>query len=106
MGDISSMYSLMAIFTMAVGGFFFVCGAANKGPIFNMDYPDKIKDEVRKVIRIAAIVDGLILIAVGLLDYLKRDELQWLNVTLWALGTLVLIGTIVYIKVKFGKQLK
>ena len=39
----------------------------------------------------------------GLLDYLKRDELQWLNVTLWALGTLVLIGTIVYIKVKFGK---
>ena len=106
MGEISSMYNLMAIFSMIVGAFFFVCGAANKGPIFNMDYPDDVKDEVRKVIRITSIVGGLILMAVGLLDYFQRDDLKWLNILLWAIGTLVLIGAIIYIKVKFGKRLK
>ena len=92
-------------FTLIAGVYFLVLGIIRKGSIYRNDFPKAIQAEVKRTISITSIIEGVILIAVGLLDVFKMDQLKWLNISLWALGFIIVIVTIVYFRRKYKDYL-
>lgn len=96
----------MSWMTLVVGAYFLIFGIIKKGSLYKNDYPREIQDEVKKAISFVSVIAGVILLIIGLLDVFKVDSLKWLNISLWVLGFIFVIISIVYFRKKFGQYMK
>ena len=103
---IKDFNTAMSWMTLVLGAYFLIFGIIKKGSLYKNDYPKAIQDDVKKVISFISIIAGVLLLGIGLLDVFKVESLKWLNITLWVIGLIFVIGSIVYFKKRFGEYLK
>jgi hypothetical protein len=66
----NNMNSMFGMINIAIGAFALYSAIAGKGPAYKNDYPEEIKEEANKLMRMICWVVGPILIVQGVLDYM------------------------------------
>lgn len=102
----NDMDNMLTLFNLGIGIFFLISGITRKGSLYKNDYPDEIKPEVNKVISILAIVVGILMTAISVIEMYAIDNLMVLSYIMYGICLVLVLGTVIYFKKKFGKYLK
>ena len=96
---------MMVIFYLAIGVYSIYAAIAGKGYAYKNDYPEEIKEEANKMMRVVLAVAGPILILFAALEYFKIGG-YWIVIGgAAAIGVLFIVYAIIFRR-KFGKILK
>jgi len=99
----SDLFGFMAMFQILIGVYALYAAFKGEGRMYKNDYPEEIKPEANKMLRIFCFVMGPVMLASGILEYLG---LKW---TYWVTMPIVFAGIAVYLVIfykRFGKILK
>ncbi len=105
MGSINSM---MAIFNVLIGVFCIYSAITGKGAAYKNDYPEEIKPMADKSMRILMFAVGPIALFLGAQEYFEwggaaaTTIIQYIGI---GVELVLIIGYIVWFRVKFGKVL-
>jgi len=102
-GTFDSMNNFMSIIMIVIGVFIIYSAITGKGPAYKNDYPEEIQEEHRKMLRIFCTIVGPVVLAGGILDYMK---IPW---GFWVSTGVIVPGIIIYIIIfrrRFKKYLK
>ena len=103
-----SINSMMTIFNVVIGIYCLYAAISGKGAAYKNEYPESIKEPARKSMRLLLAVVGPLTLAMGICEYFHVFGDANATIQLIGIGVLLalIIGYIVWFRVKFRKELK
>jgi len=102
---LEAMGGFMTIFYIGVGIYAIYAAIAGKGYLYKNDYPEEMKEEANKMMRVVAAIAGPVLIAFAVLEYFQVGGYWTIIAEMVIIVALLTTYTIIFRR-KFGKILK